>query len=63
MVSGTSTAVRCPEIVRGLLGLGYSTVLIVPTPNAARVISARELADVPGAQVVESYFDLAIRPR
>jgi hypothetical protein len=32
-------------------------------PNAARVIASRELADVAGAQVVESYFDLAIRPR
>src|ERR1700745_3026737 len=33
------------------------------TPNAARVIAARDLADIAGAQVVESYFDLAIRPR
>src|SRR5205823_10544654 len=29
----------------------------------ARVIALRDLADVEGAQVVESYFDLAIRPR
>jgi phosphopantothenoylcysteine synthetase/decarboxylase len=63
MVSGTSTAVRCPEILQGLLGLGYSTVIAVPTPNASRVLAPRELADVPGIQVVESYFDLAIRPR
>ncbi len=27
------------------------------------MIAPRDLADVPGAQVVESYFDLAIRPR
>ena len=63
MVSGTTTAARCPELLRGLVGLGFSTVIAIPTPNAARVIAARELADVEGAQVVESYFDLAIRPR
>src|SRR3984957_659797 len=63
ILSGTTTAARCPEILRGLLGLGFATVIAIPTPNASRVISGRELADVPGAQVVESYFDLAIRPR
>lgn len=63
MVSGTTTAARAPEILRGLVELGFSTVIAIPTPNAARTISGRELADVEGAQVVESYFDLAIRPR
>src|SRR5437763_5906027 len=63
IVSGTTTAARTPEILRGLVGLGFRTVIAIPTPNAARTISGRELADVPGAQVVESYFDLAIRPR
>jgi phosphopantothenoylcysteine synthetase/decarboxylase len=63
VLSGTTTAARCPDLLRGLVGLGFSTVLAIPTPNAARVIAARELADVEGVQVVESYFDLAIRPR
>ena len=63
VLSGTTTAARCPEILRGLVGLGFATVIAIPTPNASRVISGRELADIPGAQVVESYFDLAIRPR
>ena len=63
VLSGTSTAVRCPELLRGLLGLGFSTVISIPTPNASRVIAPRDLADVEGVQVVESYFDLAIRPR
>jgi phosphopantothenoylcysteine synthetase/decarboxylase len=63
VLSGTTTAARCPEILRGLVGLGFKTVIALPTPNASRVIAARELADVAGAQVVESYFDLAIRPR
>ncbi|HEX3881205.1 MAG TPA: flavoprotein [Stellaceae bacterium] len=63
VLSGTTTAARCPELLRGLVGLGFGTVIALPTPNASRVVSLRELADVEGAQVVESYFDLAIRPR
>src|SRR5437763_557355 len=63
VLSGTTTAARGPELQRGLVGLGFSTVIALPTPNASRVVTSRELADVPGAQVVESYFDLAIRPR
>jgi len=43
--------------------IGFTTVICIPTPNASRTIAPRDLADVPGAQVVESYFDLAIRPR
>jgi hypothetical protein len=62
VLSGTTTAARCPELLRELVGLGFSTVTAIPTPNAARVIAPRELADVEGVQVVESYFDLAIRP-
>ena len=63
ILSGTTTAARGPEILRGLLGLGFATVIAIPTPNAARVVAPRELADVPGVQVVQSYFDLGIRPR
>lgn len=63
LLSGTTTAQRCPTILAGLLGLGFSQVLVIPTPNASRVVATRELADVPEARVIESYFDLAIRPR
>ncbi len=63
VLSGTTTAARCPELLRGLVGLGFSTVIAIPTPNASRVIAPRELADVERVQVVQSYFDLAIRPR
>src|ERR1700722_16020141 len=63
VLSGTTTAARGPELLRGLVGLGFSTVVAVPTPNASRVIAPLDLADVRGARVVESYFDLAIRPR
>ncbi len=63
VVSGTTTAVRCPELLRGLKALGFAAVIALPTPNAARVIAPRDLADVAGVQVVESYFDAAIRPR
>ena len=63
VLSGTTTATRGPELLRGLVGLGFSTVIALPTPNASRVVAPRDLADTQGAQVVESYFDLAIRPR
>jgi phosphopantothenoylcysteine synthetase/decarboxylase len=63
VLSGTTTAARCPELLRGLVGLGFPIVIAVPTPNASHVIASRDLADVEGVQVVESYFDLAIRPR
>ena len=63
VLSGTTTAARCPEILGGLVGLGFSTVIAIPTPNASRVIAPRDLADVAGVRVVESYFDLGIRPR
>jgi phosphopantothenoylcysteine synthetase/decarboxylase len=62
-LSGTTTAARCPELLRGLVGVGFATVIALPTPNAARVIAARDLADIDGVRVVESYFDSAIRPR
>src|SRR3954467_13156800 len=63
VLSGTTTAARGPQLLRGLVGLGFATVIALPAPNASLVIAGRELADVPGAQVVQSYFDLAIRPR
>jgi len=63
VLSGTTTAARGPELLRELVGLGFVTVIALPTPNASRVVAPRELADIAGVQVVESYFDLAIRPR
>ncbi|HXP05981.1 MAG TPA: flavoprotein [Stellaceae bacterium] len=62
VLSGTTTSARCPELLRGLIGLGFATVIAIPTPNASRVVAPRDLADVAGVQVVESYFDMAIRP-
>lgn len=63
VLSGTTTATRCPALLRDLTTLGFATIIAIPTPNAARVISPRELADIAGVRVVESYFDAAIRPR
>lgn len=63
VLSGTTTAARGPELLRGLTALGFTSVIALPTPNAARVVAPRELADVAGVQLVQSYFDLAIRPR
>lgn len=62
IVSGTTTASRVPDIARGLRGLGYTRVIVIPTPNSARVLGFHWI-ESEGVQVVESYFDSAIRPR
>jgi len=46
VLSGTTTAARCPELLRALIALGFATVIAIPTPNASRVIAPRDLADV-----------------
>jgi phosphopantothenoylcysteine synthetase/decarboxylase len=61
VVTGAATAPRAAELVRGLLGL-VPRVLTLVTPNAARVIAARDLSDIDGNRLVESYFDEAILP-
>lgn len=63
LLSGTTTASRAPALLRGLLDLGFRTVIAIPTPNAARVVAPREMADIDGVRLVESYFDSVIRPR
>jgi phosphopantothenoylcysteine synthetase/decarboxylase len=63
VLSGAAAAARCPELLRGLVGLGGAAVIAIPTPNAARIVAPRDLAEIDGARVVQSYFDLAIRPR
>jgi phosphopantothenoylcysteine synthetase/decarboxylase len=63
LLSGTTMAARGPELLRGLVDLGFTTVIAIPTPNAARVIAPQNLAVIDGARVVESYFDAAILPQ
>jgi phosphopantothenoylcysteine decarboxylase len=63
LLSGATTAARCPAILRDLVALGFSSVIAIPTPHASRVVALRELADIEGVAVVESYFDKTIRPR
>lgn len=62
MVSGAITAHRAEALVEALAQRA-AFVIVVPTPNAARVISTYALQRIPGAQVVESYFDARILPR
>jgi phosphopantothenoylcysteine synthetase/decarboxylase len=62
IVTGTTTASRAPDLVRGLLEL-VPTVITLATPNSARVIAPRDLSAIPGNRHVESYFDAAILPR
>ena len=63
VISGTTTASRAPELLRGLVALGFETVVALTTPNSARVLAPRDLATIEGVRLVESYFDPAILPR
>lgn len=63
LISGAATAARAPEILRGLLALGFPQIIAIPSPNAARVIAFNDLAAIAGVTLIESYFDSAIRPR
>ena len=62
IVSGAATARRVPGLLGHLVAV-VPRVVTVPTPNAQRVVSPRELALVAGHRVVESYFDEVILPR
>jgi phosphopantothenoylcysteine synthetase/decarboxylase len=66
VVTGAGTARRVPGLLARLAELG-PRVVAIPTPNASRIVSAREMVlslppDSPH-RVVESYFDEAILPR
>jgi phosphopantothenoylcysteine synthetase/decarboxylase len=62
IISGAATAHRAGEFVLAL-SEKHERVITVPTENAARVISLRDLARIPNNHVVESYFDARILPR
>ncbi|MEZ4522643.1 MAG: flavoprotein [Thermomicrobiales bacterium] len=61
VVSGAGTARRIPELIE-LLSPEFDRVIVVPTENARRVISQRELALLDRVDVVDSYFDETIQP-
>ena len=66
IVTGAGTARRAPGLMSQLAELG-PRVVAIPTPNAARIVSNRELVLAVGPEsnhrVVESYHDEAILPR
>ena len=66
IVTGAGTARRAPEILSRLIEIGPK-VIVITTPNAARIVAHRELALViqgkPPHQIVEGYFDEGIVPR
>jgi phosphopantothenoylcysteine synthetase/decarboxylase len=62
IVTGAATAPRAPELASGLLELVPRLITIL-TPNAARVVTARDLSALEDNTVVDSYFDQAILPR
>lgn len=62
MISGAATAHRAPEFV-ATLSQRFECVFTVPTPNALRVVSPRDLTRIPNNHVIESFFDARILPR
>jgi phosphopantothenoylcysteine synthetase/decarboxylase len=62
IISGAATARRIPELVEQLAPQ-VPQLLTLLTESAARIVSPRELALIPGHQIVESYFDDVILPR
>ena len=63
IVTGASVAGEAAAPLVAGLAARFPTVLTLPTPNAARVISPWDLSRLPGHQVVESYFAQPILPR
>ena len=62
LVSGAANARMLPDLIARLAPVA-GQLLTMLTPNAALIVSLRELALVPGHRIVESYFDAAILPR
>lgn len=61
VVSGAGTARRLPDLIDHLR-FHFDRIAVVPTENASRVISRRELALQDGVQIVDSFFDEMILP-
>ncbi len=63
IITGAGVAADvAPDLIAGLAAR-FPTVVTLLTPNAARVVNARDLSRLPGHQLVDSYFDPAILPR
>ncbi len=61
IVTGAGTARRIPAILERLVPQ-FDRIIVVPTENANRTISRRELMLINGVTVVDSYFDPTILP-
>jgi phosphopantothenoylcysteine synthetase/decarboxylase len=63
ILSGTSASEAVAAPLLAGLAARFPRVITIPTPNASRVLSRYALSQIPGHQIVESYFDAAILPR
>jgi phosphopantothenoylcysteine synthetase/decarboxylase len=63
IVTGAKSASYGHDLLRGLVAMGFARVIVIPTPNASRVVCPLNLAEVPTVKFVESYFDESISPR
>ncbi len=63
ILSGTSASAAIAAPLIAGLAARFPRVITIPTPNTARTVSRYALSQLPGHQLVESYFDAAILPR
>jgi phosphopantothenoylcysteine synthetase/decarboxylase len=63
IISGTSASPAVAEALVAGLAARFPRVITIATPNAARTVSPWALSQLPGNQLVESFFDTAILPR
>jgi len=63
IVTGAKSASYGHDLLRGMVAMGFASVIVIPTPNASRVVCPLNLAEVPSVKFVESYFDESISPR
>lgn len=63
ILSGTGASETMAAPLLTGLTTRFPRVITIPTPNASRVLSRFALSQIPGHQIVESYFDAAILPR
>ena len=54
ILSGTTTAARCPEIAKGLVDLGFKTVIAIPSTWLLLAISGRKTVKTLGDGIVRA---------
>jgi phosphopantothenoylcysteine synthetase/decarboxylase len=63
IATGAGSTTYSADLLHGLIAMGFTEVIAIPTPNALRLTCEREMAKVAAVKIVESYFDASISPQ